>query len=390
MPWIDPQPFTVSDLVDGDLKSSTVVAEVAYLPASVTPVNCPYSRLTTQASTLAQTARQARLNNITGVDPQARAGSVFDLLYEVTDAAGNTATRTRNVTIVDTLKPALNTSLAIHYLEFRSSDVYQHLVTAVDQLEGDITNNVCFQVYQTMPIFNTTRPVAEAGQLLPIVSIDWSNLSSPSTEPLNVTDGTTIIATTPVGTKYLIDYTVTDEAGWEDSARVVVMVVDTTPPTITLAGAPIVRVPFGTRYNEPGFTTSDISDSNITPYTIVNGTDIVAANLEVPGAYTLTYTARDRYNNTANTTRRVQVDPFSTPDDMYVFRLEYTASPSTAPSAAAFETSLRSSTGYDFLFVLSRYDPAELPDRFNVLPNTRVQLSTAAPIVRNTSTQPSR
>jgi hypothetical protein len=157
-----------------------------------------------------------------------------------------------------------------------------------------------------------------------------------------------------------------------------------------LAGAPIVQVPFGTRYDEPGFTTSDSIDGNITPYTIVNGTDMVAANLEVPGAYTLTYTARDRYNNTANVTRRVQVDPFSTPDDIYIFRLEYSASPSTAPSATQAETGLRSSTGYDFLFVLSRYDPAQLPNRFNVLPDTRVQPPTTAPMISNTSTQPSR
>jgi hypothetical protein len=350
-PWIDLQPLSALDLVDGDVSNSTVVVAVAYQAGSEVPVSCPYSRLTVQASTLAQAVRQTRLNNITGVDSQAPAGSVFELFYEVRDTAGNTATRARNVTIVDTLKPALNTSGATHYLEYSSSEVYQHLVTAVDQLEGDITNNICYQVYQTIPIVDTAGSAAEPGRLVPIISFDWLDLSSPSIERLNATDGTAIVTTTPVGTKYVIAYTVTDGAGWEDSARVVVMVVDTTPPTITLAGAAIVRVPFGTRYDEPGFTTTDVGDGNITPYTIVNGADTVTASLEIPDAYTLTYIARDRYNNTAIVTRLVQVEPLTRPSDKSILILKVPHAFNSPPSDVELQLNLRQSILEPFVFV---------------------------------------
>ena len=78
-------------------------------------------------------------------------------------------------------------------------------------------------------------------------------------------------------------------------------VIDTTPPVITLAGNNPETVVWGSSYSDAGASATDNSGS------VIITTNILAVNTAVLGSYTVTYTATDAANNTANTNRTVLV-----------------------------------------------------------------------------------
>ncbi|PIV19214.1 MAG: hypothetical protein COS42_00630, partial [Flavobacteriales bacterium CG03_land_8_20_14_0_80_35_15] len=78
---------------------------------------------------------------------------------------------------------------------------------------------------------------------------------------------------------------------------------DTIAPTITLNGSASVNINLGTSYTDAGTTVTDNCDLN--PASLVSGT----VNTNVPGNYTLTFTAVDASGNTsAPLTRTVTVN----------------------------------------------------------------------------------
>jgi len=80
---------------------------------------------------------------------------------------------------------------------------------------------------------------------------------------------------------------------------------DTVAPTLTLNGGATENVNFGTTYTDPGATVTDNCDTN--PAILVSGT----VDTNVPGNYTLTYTAVDASGNTSAPLTRVVtvIDP---------------------------------------------------------------------------------
>jgi hypothetical protein len=112
-----------------------------------------------------------------------------------------------------------------------------------------------------------------------------------------VTTSGTVDADTP-GT-YTLTYTATDGTNTATATRTI-NVVDTTAPIITLNGANPMTVECHTMFTDPGATANDACDG-VVPVT-VSGT----VNENVPGTYTLTYTATDGANS-ASVTRTVNV-----------------------------------------------------------------------------------
>lgn len=82
---------------------------------------------------------------------------------------------------------------------------------------------------------------------------------------------------------------------------------DTTPPVITLNGSDTLTLEYGDTYSEPGATATDDRDSEVS----ITITGTVDTNL--PGSYTITYTATDSAGNTAIASRTVNVADLTPP-----------------------------------------------------------------------------
>jgi hypothetical protein len=114
-----------------------------------------------------------------------------------------------------------------------------------------------------------------------------------------VSGGGSIGPGTPNGT-YTITYTAVDGENSVSTTRTV-NVVDTTAPTISINGANPLSVSCGTPFTDPGASADDGCAGQV-PVS-ASGT----VDTSTPGTYTITYTATDPSNHTANATRTVNV-----------------------------------------------------------------------------------
>ena len=91
----------------------------------------------------------------------------------------------------------------------------------------------------------------------------------------------------------------------------VVVVVDTTPPVITLDGSATMTIEVGTEWLEPGYTATDNFDGNITNNVVITG----IVDVSNAAVYTLYYDVSDNAGNIASqVTRTVNVvEPDTTP-----------------------------------------------------------------------------
>jgi len=109
--------------------------------------------------------------------------------------------------------------------------------------------------------------------------------------------------TTP-GT-YAMNFGVTDAAGNSSAqvTRIVIVVLDKTPPTLTLLGSDTVTVEQCGVYSEQGAVASDLVDGNLTSSIKLNG----KVNTSLVGVYTVTYDVMDAQRNASTKTRTVKV-----------------------------------------------------------------------------------
>jgi hypothetical protein len=255
----------------------------------------------------------------------------YTITYNVSDAAGNTATEvTRTVNVVDTTVPVITLlGDATVTLEV-GSDYTDAGATASDNYDGDITDdivvvnpvdtdvvgtytitynvsdaagNAATEVTRTVNVVDTTVPVitllGDATVTIEVGS-DYTDAGATASDNYDgdITDD--IVVVNPVDTDvvgtYTITYNVSDAAG--NAATEVtrtVNVVDTTVPVITLLGDATVTLEVGSDYTDDGATASDNYDGDITD-------DIVVVNpvdTDVVGTYTITYNVNDAAGNTA-------------------------------------------------------------------------------------------
>ncbi len=182
----------------------------------------------------------------------ANATGNYTLTYISHDSAGNFATNSRVVNVVDTTAPVVT-------------------VTG--------TNPQTIECHGGFTDAGATASDACAGTL-------------------SVTASGSVNANT-VG-DYTVTYSATDGSN-PDSATRVVHVVDTTAPTVIVTGSNPYPLLVNTAFTDPGATASDACAG--TRSVNISGT----VNTNTIGNYTLTYTATDGNGNTASATRVVQV-----------------------------------------------------------------------------------
>ncbi len=168
---------------------------------------------------------------------------VYSLYYEITDAAGNTTTQTRTVTVRDTQAPSL-TLLGEAEITLECGDSFAEPgATASDNVDGDLSD-----------------AIISPGRVNP-----------------------------QVAGIYRLPYTVTDAAGNTTTKIRTVIMEDTQAPTLTLLGEKFMVHECNTPFEDPGAFASDICEGVITDSVEVTG----YVNIYMYGTYTLRYTVTD-------------------------------------------------------------------------------------------------
>ena len=187
--------------------------------------------------------------------------ATYFIQYSVSDSDGNITQVQRTVNVVDTTKPILtitNTSTTVEVFESYNDEGG---VTAEDNYDLDITQNI------------TT---------------------------------TSNVNTSIVGT-YTVEFNVTDSSG--NAANPVtrtVNVIDTQVPVITLLGDPSLNIEQGSIYNDSGATAIDNYDGDISSSIVPTN----AVNTSTIGSYSVTYNVSDSSGNAATeVSRTVNVGP---------------------------------------------------------------------------------
>lgn len=179
----------------------------------------------------------------------------FDVVYSVTDSAGNLAQISRTIAVIDNVAPEL-------------------------ELLGDSLIEI-----------DVSTPYIEPGYTV------TDNYDTNPTVTINGDVNVFVLG------GYTLTYTAVDTSGNESTPKNRTVVVrDSEAPVITLIGDDPYVMDEGTVYIEPGATVKDNYDVNV-GVTISNN-----INNEVPGEYMVVYTSTDSSGNMATVTRTVIVE----------------------------------------------------------------------------------
>ncbi len=191
------------------------------------------------------------------VDPQVE-GS-YTITYHVSDAAGNAATEATRTVIVDGTAPVI-TLLGKQLIKIKVGEqFFDPWFTAHDDVDGDVCRDV-------------------------VVGGDLVDSNTPGT--------------------YLITYNVSDAVGNVAAETVRTVIVDGGVPTITLLGDPLIKLPVGAPFIDPGVAAEDDIDGDITAAVFVGGD---AVDPQVAGTYTITYHVSDEAGNAAAVAARTVI-----------------------------------------------------------------------------------
>ena len=221
----------------------------------------------TEAGASASDACSGNLSSkvaISGTVNTAAVGS-YPVSYSVADAAGNTASAVRTVSVSDTLAPSLAlVGASAMKLECGVDSFVDSGATATDLCSGDLSSAIV---------------------------------------------KTGAVNTAAVGS-YSLGYSVADAAGNTVSAVRTVQVADTLAPALTLLGASAQALECGSgKYTEAGATASDACSGDLSSKVAISGTVNTAAR----GAYSLTYSVADAAGNAASALRTVSVNDTQAP-----------------------------------------------------------------------------
>ncbi|KYH34289.1 pesticidal crystal protein cry22Aa [Clostridium tepidiprofundi DSM 19306] len=224
-------------------------------------------------------------NEFTKVDT--RKPFTFIIHYNVSDAAGNKAdevTRTvivKKKVILDTKKPVI-TLIGAKTIKLTVGQTFEEPgVTAVDNIDGDISANV----------------------KVTVTDVSGNKVAN--------------VDTSKPGT-FIIHYNVSDTAGNKanEVTRMVVVrereVPDTEKPVIVLRGEKIVELTVGQTFEDSGATAvdnidGDISDNIKVTVTDVSGNEVANVDTSKTGAFTIHYNVSDAAGNKADEVTRTVI-----------------------------------------------------------------------------------
>ena len=334
--------YNVSDAAGNSATEKTRTVNVTDQTAPVITLNGPNPLTLAAGSTYIEPGATAQDNvdgNISGAiainnsDLNTNVPGSYEIIYSVSDAAGNTAQEIRPVIVEDQGAPVI-TLIGMNPLTIPASSPYNDPgAIATDNVDGDISANIVvddsdvdtdvpgtYQVtYNVMdaagnPAVQKVRTVIVEDQTAPVITLNGAN-------PLNLAVGDTYnepgatasdnvdgnisgnividasAVNTAVAGSYSVTYNVSDAAG--NAATEVVRTVnvsDEGAPVITLLGDNPLTLEVGDPYVEPGATASDDVDGDISGDIVI---DASAVNTNIPGTYGVTYNVMDGAGNAA-------------------------------------------------------------------------------------------
>jgi predicted outer membrane repeat protein len=256
----------------------------------------------------------------------------YTITYNATDPSGNPAvSKTRTVNVVDTTPPTITVNGPNPMMVECHTSFTDPGATASDSCAGSVavtssgtvdvntpgtytitynasdpSGNAAAQQTRTVNVVDTTPPTITVNGANPMTVECHTSFTDPGATATDgcagsvaVTSSGTVDPDTP-GT-YTITYNATDPSGNAAAPKTrTVNVVDTIAPVITLNGANPMTVECHTTFMDPGATANDSCAGSV-PVTSSG-----SVNENVPGTYTITYTATDG-TNTATKTRTVNV-----------------------------------------------------------------------------------
>lgn len=199
----------------------------------------------------------------------------YTITYTVSDEAGNVATRTRTVNVIDNIKPIVTFGTNGNSIWAKN---YSTKVTVSDAHSGVNTNSLKY-----FWSISTAIPGEEA-----------------FTTPF--TNGTTLNTPSNSSGTYYLWILAKDNAGNTTITGSNGFNIDNTNPVLTLNGSSVVNINAGTSYNDAGANAND-EHSGINGSVTISGT----VNANVPGSYVITYTVSDKAGNTTSIIRTVNV-----------------------------------------------------------------------------------
>jgi hypothetical protein len=254
----------------------------------------------------------------------------YERTYTVTDAAENTASVKRAVTVRDTLAPSIAVTGPLnHVVECDGSPYVDPGAVASDACAGDLSDDIeviggpvskgsagsfTLSYKVTDPSGNTaiagdSRTVTVQDNLAPVLTMlggsplsveCGSSFTDPGATANDACEGNLTPRITKSGAvdptepnTYSVTYTVKDTAGLTDSETRTVNVSDTLPPSLTLLGEASQNVECGSDYTDPGALATDQCDGDLVP--TVTG----AVDPDVLATYTVRYNATDSSGRSA-------------------------------------------------------------------------------------------
>ncbi|KFE62016.1 hypothetical protein DB31_4459 [Hyalangium minutum] len=239
--------------------------------------------------------------------------------YSANDGSGHTATKTRAVTVRDTLAPAITLNGPLNLpVECGDPTYADPGATANDACAGalpavpeppanpNLPGNYVVRYRATDPSGNsalstTGRTVTVSDTLPPTLQLAGANpqqveCGTAWADPGSAASDQCAGVLTPtvsggvnhlVPNDYPITYTVSDGHGHTVTANRAVNVRDTLPPSITVNGPANDSFACGATYTDPGASATDACDTNVQVIATQSG------NTTTPGTFTITYKARD-------------------------------------------------------------------------------------------------
>jgi hypothetical protein len=254
----------------------------------------------------------------------------YVLSYDVADVSGNAATQVaRAVTVVDTTKPVISLAGDANVTHEAATAYLDAGATWADTLDGngalvaagtvdvnvpgvyvltydftDAAGNAAVSVTRIVSVVDTTKPVISlSGDATVTHEAATVYLDEGATWTDTVDGNGALVAAGAVDVNvlgvYVLTYDFTDAAGNAAvSVTRIVSVVDTTKPVISLSGDATVTHEAATAYSDGGATWTDTLEGNGT--VDANGT----VNVDLPGAYVLSYDVADVAGNAATQVAR--------------------------------------------------------------------------------------